>query len=69
LAYGQDMTALVEFFGDDITCLHCKQVTRGFVYEHSGMIICSECDEALFDASDMDGGTVVILQLEDERVH
>ena len=63
------MTDAVEFFLDDITCLHCNSATKGIVFERTGQILCTECDEAIFDAADVDGGTVVILQLDDEVMH
>jgi len=63
------MADIVEFFTEDVTCLNCKQHTRGLVYEHSGQIICTECEEPIFDAADVDGGTLVILQLDDGVIH
>lgn len=60
------MTQVVEFFAEDVTCLHCNEPTRGLIYEHSGEIVCCNCNKSILDASDVDGGTVVILQLDDD---
>ena len=60
------MSNNVEFFDEDLICMHCNQVTRVLVYEHSAKITCDMCGEALFDATGLDGGHVVILNLEEE---
>jgi len=56
---------MVEFFAEHIHCLHCGSATHGVVIEHSAQITCSECEEIIFDASDTEGGTVIILELDD----
>lgn len=60
--------ASVEFFDEDLICMHCEEITRGLVYEHSAMITCDMCGEAMFDARGIVGGSsVVIFELEEEE--
>jgi ribosomal protein S27E len=58
---------IVEFFDEDLYCMHCGEITRGIVVEHSAMIRCDQCGDPLFDARGLDGGHVVILELEKEE--
>lgn len=57
----------VEFFDEDLICMHCEETTRGLVYEHSAMITCDMCGQPMFDARGLEGGHVVILSLEEEE--
>ena len=59
----------VFFFEDYVRCSQCGKDTLGVVWEKSGRIDCDQCGEAMLDATEMDGGTVIILELEDETFH
>jgi len=59
------MADCIEFFKSSVICHHCGADTNGLVWEHSARIDCDDCGEALFDAGEMDGGTVIILELDE----
>ena len=59
----------VFFFDTHVRCLHCNESTQGVVWAQSARIDCDQCGEPLFDATEMDGGTLVILELDDATWH
>jgi len=63
------MDDVVFFFPRSVICQHCEADTFGLVFEHSGIVSCTECEEALLDCHDTDGGTIIMLELEDNAVH